>query len=90
MIEGNDIIFFANDWGGDPLSKHQIALRLAQNNRILWVNSMGNRNPTVSAHDVRRALKKLWQFWRAISSASARWCFLSTATAPRAGSTADC
>jgi glycosyltransferase involved in cell wall biosynthesis len=64
MIEGNDIIFFANDWGGDPLSKHQIALQLAQRNRILWVNSMGNRNPTVSAHDLRRAWKKLWQFSR--------------------------
>jgi glycosyltransferase involved in cell wall biosynthesis len=64
MIEGNDIIFFANDWGGDPLSKHQIALRLAERNRILWVNSMGNRNPTVSAHDLRRAWKKLWQFSR--------------------------
>ncbi len=64
MIEGNDIILFANDWGGDPLSKHQIALRLARKNRILWVNSMGNRNPTVSAHDFRRALKKVWHFFR--------------------------
>jgi glycosyltransferase involved in cell wall biosynthesis len=62
MIEGKDIILFANDWGGDPLSKHQIALRLAQKNRVLWVNSMGNRNPTVSAHDLRRVAKKLWQF----------------------------
>jgi glycosyltransferase involved in cell wall biosynthesis len=62
MIEGYDIIFFSNDWGGDPLSKHQIALRLAKKNRILWVNSMGNRNPTVSAHDFRRAFKKVWQF----------------------------
>ena len=64
MIEGNDIIFFSNDWGGDPLSKHQIAWRLAKKNRILWVNSMGNRNPTVSTHDLRRAVKKLWQFCR--------------------------
>jgi glycosyltransferase involved in cell wall biosynthesis len=64
MIEGRDIILFSNDWGGDPLSKHQIALRLAQKNRILWVNSMGNRNPTVSVHDVRRIFKKLWQFCR--------------------------
>jgi glycosyltransferase involved in cell wall biosynthesis len=64
MIEGKDIILFANDWGGDPLSKHQIALRLARKNRVLWVNSMGNRNPTVSAHDLRRAFKKLWQFCR--------------------------
>ena len=51
MMEGQDIILFSNDWGGDPLSKHQIALRLSKKNRILWVNSMGNRNPTVSAHD---------------------------------------
>jgi len=63
MMEGADIILFANDWGGDPLSKHQIAQRLAKKNRILWVNSMGNRNPTVSAHDLRRAVKKLWQFF---------------------------
>jgi glycosyltransferase involved in cell wall biosynthesis len=64
VIEGYDIIVFANDWGGDPLSKHQIAWRLATKNRILWVNSMGNRNPTISAHDVRRAFKKVWQFCR--------------------------
>jgi hypothetical protein len=64
MMEGQDIILFSNDWGGDPLSKHQIALRLSKKNRILWVNSMGNRNPTVSAHDLRRAVKKVWQFVR--------------------------
>ena len=64
MIKGRDIILFSNDWGGDPLSKHQIALRLAKQNRVLWVNSMGNRNPTVSAHDLRRVVKKLWQFCR--------------------------
>ena len=64
MIENTDIILFSNDWGGDPLSKHQIAIRLATKNRILWVNSMGNRNPTVSTHDLRRAIKKVWQFAR--------------------------
>jgi glycosyltransferase involved in cell wall biosynthesis len=64
MIENNDIILFSNDWGGDPLSKHQIAVRLAAKNRVLWVNSMGNRNPTVSAHDLRRVVKKVWQFLR--------------------------
>ncbi|HZS49235.1 MAG TPA: glycosyltransferase [Bryobacterales bacterium] len=61
MIEGNDIICFSNDWNGDPLSKKHIATRLARKNRILWVNSIGNRNPAVSAHDLRRALKKLLQ-----------------------------
>jgi glycosyltransferase involved in cell wall biosynthesis len=64
MIEGNDIICFSNDWDGDPLSKKHIALRLAQKNRVLWVNSTGNRNPTASVRDLRRAWKKLRQFFR--------------------------
>src|SRR5262249_61662295 len=46
MIEGQDIIVFANDWTGDPLSKKHIVQRLAARNRILWVNSLGNRNPS--------------------------------------------
>jgi glycosyltransferase involved in cell wall biosynthesis len=62
MISGNDIICFCNDWDGDPLSKKQIVTRLAENNRILWVNSTGTRNPTVSAHDFKRAWKKLREF----------------------------
>ncbi|HLK68133.1 MAG TPA: glycosyltransferase [Bryobacteraceae bacterium] len=62
MIEGNDIICFSNDWDGDPLSKKHIALRLARKNRVLWVNSTGNRNPTASVRDLRRAWKKLRQF----------------------------
>jgi glycosyltransferase involved in cell wall biosynthesis len=64
MLAGNDIIYFANDWDGDPLSKKHIALRLARNNRLLWVNSTGNRNPTPSIRDVRRAWSKLRQFFR--------------------------
>jgi glycosyltransferase involved in cell wall biosynthesis len=62
MIEGHDIVCFCNDWAGDPLSKKQIVTRLARKNRILWVNSTGNRNPTVSAHDFRRVWKKLKDF----------------------------
>ena len=64
MIEGNDIICFSNDWDGDPLSKKHIALRLARKNRVLWVNSTGNRNPTASVRDLRRAWKKLRQFFQ--------------------------
>jgi glycosyltransferase involved in cell wall biosynthesis len=64
MIQGNDIICFSNDWDGDPLSKKHIALRLARKNRVLWVNSTGNRNPTASVRDLRRLWKKLWQYCR--------------------------
>jgi glycosyltransferase involved in cell wall biosynthesis len=62
MIEGKDIICFGNDWDGDPLSKKHIMLRLAERNRILWVNSIGNRNPTASMRDFRRVIKKLRDF----------------------------
>jgi glycosyltransferase involved in cell wall biosynthesis len=61
MIEGNDIICFANDWDAEPLSKKHIVLRLARKNRVLWVNSTGNRNPTVSVRDFQRAWKKVRQ-----------------------------
>ncbi len=64
MLEGNDIICFCNDWDGDPLSKKHIVLRLAKKNRVLWVNSLGNRNPTVSVRDMRRVWKKLRQYCR--------------------------
>jgi glycosyltransferase involved in cell wall biosynthesis len=62
MIEGQDIVCFCNDWAGDPLSKKQIVTRLARKNRILWVNSTGNRNPTASARDMGRAWRKLKDF----------------------------
>jgi len=64
MLEGNDIICFSNDWDGDPLSKKHIAVRLAKKNRVLWVNSTGNRNPTASVRDFQRVLKKLRQYCR--------------------------
>src|SRR5512140_3888646 len=62
MIEGQDIICFANDWDGDPLSKKHIMTRLAKKNRVLWVNSTGNRNPKASASDMKRVFRKVWNF----------------------------
>jgi glycosyltransferase involved in cell wall biosynthesis len=64
MLEGQDIICFSNDWDGDPLSKKHIMQRLAKRNRVLWVNSIGNRNPTASVHDFHRVIKKLRDFAR--------------------------
>jgi len=58
-LHGRDIICFSNDWDGDPLSKTHIMRILARDNRVLWVNSLGNRAPKANAHDARRILKKL-------------------------------
>jgi glycosyltransferase involved in cell wall biosynthesis len=62
MISDRDIICFGNDWDGDPLSKKHIMQRLALQNRILWVNSLGNRDPEPSLHDLKRVTRKLRQF----------------------------
>ena len=56
---GHDIICFANDWDSDPLSKKHVMVRLARHNRVLWVDSLGCRNPTASARDLKRAARKL-------------------------------
>ena len=64
MIKDCNIICFSNDWEGDPLSKKHIMLQLSPHNRILWVNSIGNRNPTASVKDLSRAVKKLRDFRR--------------------------
>jgi glycosyltransferase involved in cell wall biosynthesis len=63
MIEGYDIVCFSGDWDGDPLSKRHIMRRLARKNRVLWVNSMGNRKPTASARDMKRIFKKVRAFF---------------------------
>lgn len=58
-LQGRDIICFSNDWDGDPLSKTHLMRLAAQNNRVLWVNSVGNRAPRANARDVSRMARKL-------------------------------
>jgi glycosyltransferase involved in cell wall biosynthesis len=61
-LRGRDILCFSHDWSGDPLSKTHLMRVLARDNRILWVNSIGNRTPTASKADIGRAFKKLRSF----------------------------
>jgi glycosyltransferase involved in cell wall biosynthesis len=61
-FENRDIVCFANDWSGDPLSKKHVMTRLARRNRVLWVNSLGNRAPKASTRDMKRILDKLGKF----------------------------
>lgn len=59
MIAGRDFIVFADDWGRHPSSCQHLFRRLAPRNRVLWVNTIGTRTPTLSPHDLRRAAGKL-------------------------------
>jgi glycosyltransferase involved in cell wall biosynthesis len=58
-LVGRDILCFSHDWTGDPLSKTHLMRLLARDNRVLWVNSIGYRTPSVNRADLGRVWKKL-------------------------------
>src|SRR6266550_4135968 len=59
MLVNRDILCFSHDWTGDPLSKTHLMRLLARRNRVLWVNSIGYRTPSVNKADIGRAWRKL-------------------------------
>lgn len=58
-LRNRDILCFSHDWNGDPLSKTHLMRLLSRENRILWVNSIGYRAPTISRSDLRGAFEEL-------------------------------
>jgi glycosyltransferase involved in cell wall biosynthesis len=59
-IAGRDLLCFSHDWTGDPLSKTHLMRLMARDSRVLWVNSIGYRTPSlVSKSDMGRAFRKL-------------------------------
>lgn len=66
MIENyNIIIFSSDDWNcGLKTSKYHIAIRLSRKNRVLFVNSIGLRNPTLKSNDMFRIFNKVFEWFR--------------------------
>jgi len=57
---GPPIVCFANDYHGDPTSKHHIMRILAGHTDVLWVESAGMRRPKLSNPlDLRRIVARL-------------------------------
>ncbi|WFB46562.1 glycosyltransferase [Vibrio coralliilyticus] len=54
-----DLIVFGEDFGGLPSSTQHIVSRLAANRKVLWVNSIGLRQPKLNKKDFARAFAKL-------------------------------
>jgi hypothetical protein len=66
LLRGRDILCFSHDWSGDPLSKTHLMRVLSRENRILWINAIANRMPTVSSRDFSRIAIKLKSFTKPI------------------------
>ncbi len=63
MLKGESIVCFANDFRGDPTSKQQVMMLLSKSNKVLWVNSISMRAPSVSTSDISRIATKVKKFF---------------------------
>jgi glycosyltransferase involved in cell wall biosynthesis len=59
------IVAFAKDWHEDPTSNHHVLRELAKTRRVLWLNSLATRAPTLSSsRDLGKIKRKLAEFAR--------------------------
>jgi glycosyltransferase involved in cell wall biosynthesis len=59
------IVAFAKDWHEDPTSNHHVLRELARTRRVLWLNSLATRTPTLSSgRDLGKIGRKLAEFAR--------------------------
>jgi glycosyltransferase involved in cell wall biosynthesis len=60
-VTGRDIVCVGfNDWDAEVwTNQHHLMSRLAADNRVLFVESLGLRRPTLAARDVRRMARRL-------------------------------
>ena len=57
------IIAFAKDWHEDPTSNHHVLRELARSRRVLWLNSIATRTPSLtSGRDLGKIVRKLKEF----------------------------
>lgn len=54
-----DLIVFGEDWGAHPSSTQHLVRHLAEERRVLWVNSIGLRRPRPTLRDLGRVARKL-------------------------------
>ncbi|HET7504226.1 MAG TPA: glycosyltransferase [Kofleriaceae bacterium] len=59
------IVAFAKDWHEDPTSNHHVLRELARTRRVLWLNSLATRTPSLSSgRDLGKIRRKLAEFAR--------------------------
>lgn len=56
----NDLIVFGEDWGGLPSSTQHLIRHLSEKRNIVWVNSIGLRQPSFSKRDLQRIIQKVF------------------------------
>jgi glycosyltransferase involved in cell wall biosynthesis len=84
---GPPIVCFANDYRGDPTSKHHIMRALAEYTDVLWVESAGMRRPRLSNPlDLRRIGARLQRSAAGVRREAGRVRVVSPLSLPLPGS----
>ena len=61
-MSGRDFIVFADNWGRHPSSTQHVFRHILSGNRVLWVQTIGLRNPRWSVYDLKRSAEILRRF----------------------------
>lgn len=65
MSKALPIIAFSKDWTGDHTSNHHVLRELAKTRRVVWINSIGTRAPSLaSSRDLGTIRRKLREVTR--------------------------
>jgi glycosyltransferase involved in cell wall biosynthesis len=62
MISNRDdmsFLVFSDDWGEHPSSCQHLFRRISKNHKVLWVNTIGMRNPKLALSDLEKAVNKV-------------------------------
>src|ERR1700675_2600658 len=63
-LRGRNIICFAKDWSEDPTSNNHLMLQLSEHNRVMWLNSISMRKPSIAKSDLAKLFRKLAEYLR--------------------------
>ncbi len=62
-MTGENIVCFAKDWTEDPTSNNHVMRLLGRDNKVLWLNSIATRTPSLgSSSDVDKIKRKVKSF----------------------------
>ncbi|MFH1198788.1 MAG: hypothetical protein V1650_01300, partial [Candidatus Omnitrophota bacterium] len=59
MLSGHEFLCFGDDYGRMPSTFQRIVKELSRKNKVLWINSLGERKIGFSIRDLKRIIEKL-------------------------------
>lgn len=61
-LAGHELIVFGADWGRHPTPSQHLIRCFLPASKVLWVETVGLRNPALSLRDLRRSMQKIADF----------------------------